>query len=161
MKLLPTKISMLVTLGAASSALGWSMNRLWPKWFNQSPSVPWLSAYMLVLMAIALLGWALHVRVRINPEPGKSRLDPLLAARTVALAMASSRVGSISSGFYLGFVVGSIVDFDSPAGRQRVIVSAIASLAAAGLVIVALWLERMCQIPEPPQSTSSSSATSS
>ncbi|CAB4344417.1 MAG: DUF3180 family protein [Actinobacteria bacterium] len=156
MKLAPTKIATLLLLAAFATGFGWSVNRVWPQLFGQSPSVPWLAAYILVLMAITLLGWTLHVRARIHPEPGKPRMPALLAARTVALAMASSRVGAVVGGFYCGFLLVSLSDLDAPAGKQRAIVCGVATLAAVAITVIAMWLERICQIPSPPTTVNGS-----
>lgn len=150
MKLEPTRPSMLAALFVLVGAFGWSLLRLWPKWFASSPAVPWLAAITMVVLFLTVLVWALIARPRLQPERGKPRMHPLVAARTLALAMAASRVGTLASGFYFGFLLVSLTDFSSPAGRHRVFVSGVIVLAGFATVVTALWLERMCQLPKPP-----------
>lgn len=150
MTLRPTRISTLVALFSLAMSFGWSVLRLWPRWFEQSPPVPWLAAFTMFALTMTVLTWALVARTRLQPPPGRPRWHPLTAARTLAFAMAASRVGVLAAGCYAGFLVVSIPDWSSPAGHQRVLVSGaivLCGLATAGL---AVWLERMCQLPKPP-----------
>jgi hypothetical protein len=146
----PTRPAMLASVFVLAASFGWSLLRLWPKWFDSGPAVPWLAAVTMIVLFVTVLLWALIARPRLQPERGKPRLHPLVAARTVALAMAASRVGALAGGFYAGFLVVSLGELGSESGRQRVFVSASIVVASIGTVVAALWLERMCQIPKPP-----------
>lgn len=161
MRIEPTRPSMLATVFVLAGSFGWSLIRLWARWSESGPSVPWLAAVTMTVLCLALLGWALIARTRLQPEPGKPRLHPLVAARTLALAMASSRVGAIAGGFYLGFLLASLHGLGAPAGRQRVLVSGAIVLASLGTIAIALWIERMCQIPKPPAGTAPGEPTGS
>lgn len=161
MSVQPTRPSALGAVFVLAASFGWSVIRLWSRWSDEGPSVPWLAAVTMTLLFLSLLGWALVARNKIQPEPGKPRWHPLVAARTVALAMAASRVGSLAAGFYFGFLMASLDGFSSPAGRQRVLVSGVIVLASVGTVVVALWLERICQLPQPPASATSDEAAGS
>ena len=157
MSLRPTKVSTLVALFALTMSFGWSVLRLWPRVFAQSPSVPWLAAFTMFALAVTSLAWALVARTKLQPEPGKPRWHPLTAARTLAFAMAASRVGALVGGFYTGFLVASLPAWGTPAGHQRVLVCA--AITGCGIVtaVCAVWLERMCQLPKPPASAPSGS----
>lgn len=161
MRIEPTRPASLGAVFVLAASFGWSVIRLWSRWADGGPSVPWLAAVTMTVLFLALLGWALVARNRIQPEAGKPRMHPLVAARTLALAMAASRVGALAAGFYFGFLIASLHGFAAPAGRQRVLVSAVIVLASAGTVVVALWLERMCQLPKPPAGASTGEATGS
>ena len=77
-------------------------------------------------------------------------MHPLVAARTAALAMSASRVGAIAFGFYVGVFLSNALATDSTAGSDRIKLSAVTAIASLLTVIVALWLEKICRIKEPP-----------
>lgn len=92
---------------------------------------------------------------RMNPEQRHSRINPLVAARTAALALSASRVGSLSAGFYCGVLLTNVLNLQLATAAQRAIFCAITVVVSIVTVIVALWLERMCRLPEPPRETDS------
>ena len=145
-----TKLSLLTALAVLSAAVGWSLAQLWPTWFSQGLPVPLGSALTMILVAVSLLVWTLMARARLDPESGAKRLHPLVAARTAALAMSASRVGSLAFGFYIGVLLSNLVGTESTAASDRVRASAVTAVASLITVIVALWLERICRIEEPP-----------
>ena len=145
-----TKVGTLVVLSVLASAMGWSLSQLWPIWFEQGIPVPGGSAVAMVLVTISLLVWTLMTRARLKPGSQAPRLHPLVAARTAALAMSASRVGSLVFGFYLGVALSSIAGANSPAATNRMIISIIAAVASLLTAAIALWLERICRLPQPP-----------
>ncbi len=150
MNLAPTKWSLLVALGVLTTVFGWSLARLWVNWYGMELNISWLVPLTMVLLALTLVVWTLMVRQRMKPENIAHRLHPLVAARTAALAMAASRVGSLTSGFYLGVLFVNIVNYASPAAADRVVICGATVVASLVTSVVALWLERMCQLPQPP-----------
>lgn len=148
--LIPTRINYLFALTLISGAAGWAIANLWPVLFGQAFATPWLTAVTMWLVAAALLIWTLLARKKIKPEKGKLKLDPLLAARSAALAMAASRVGALALGFYTGILIDNLVFSDSPASKERVTISALTALASLATIVIGLWLEHICRLPEPP-----------
>jgi len=114
---------------------------------NRLLLVPWGAALAMGLVAIAVLGWALLARPRLLHRPGHAPMDPILAARTAALAMAGSRTGAAVTGFYLGVAAALLPAADTEAGRSSAGASAATAAAGAALAVVALWLEGMCRLP--------------
>jgi hypothetical protein len=145
-----TKIRVLVVLAILSASVGWSLAQLWPTWFSQGFPVSSGSAIAMILVAISLLVWTLMTRARLNPEAGLKRLHPLVAARTAALAMSASRVGALALGFYAGVLLSNIVAIESTAGSDRIKAAAVTAVASFITIVIALWLERICRIKEPP-----------
>ncbi len=146
----PTRIRTLVYLAIAGAAIGILLPALWDRASQRLLPIPWLGAIVLFVLAGALLWWTLGVRRRLSGKPGVPRLDPLLAARTVALAMAASRTGALVAGFYAGVVLYFAPNITLAPNRSRVITSAVATLGGIALMVVALWLEHICRVPEPP-----------
>ena len=103
--LTPTRISYLLYLAIITTGIGFIVATIWPQIFGQAFATPWLSAITMWLLAMALLVWTLLARKKIKPEKGKPKLDPILAARSAALAMSASRVGALALGFYLGVLI--------------------------------------------------------
>jgi len=156
MNLVPTRISFLASLGLLAGSCGWAVARLWSTWFGHSLPVHWLTAATMCVVALTLFVWAIMVKPRIQPEPGKPRVHPLVAARTAALAMSASRMGALVAGFYLGVLLVNLSSWNSPASRDRVIVCAVTVLLSIVTCAIAMWIERMCQLPKPPANASTS-----
>ena len=146
----PTKMSMLAVLASLAAAVGWSSAQLWPTFFGQGMPVSIGSAIAMILVFLTLLTWTLMTRARLKPGATINRLHPIVAARTAALAMSASRVGALACGFYVGVFLANIAADYSSAGSDRIRISAITSIASLLTAAVALWLERICQIKEPP-----------
>jgi hypothetical protein len=106
-----------------------------------------------VLVALAL-GEGLvgrNVRGRITGRIVGKPLAPIAVTRLVALAKASSAAGAAIAGLlagYLAYVLGQL-DKTIPARDARV--AGITFACALALVIAALYLERCCQAPKPPE----------
>lgn len=145
-----TKISMLAVLAVLAAAVGWSFAQLWPTIFGQGMPVSAGSAIAMIMVFITLLIWTLMTRARLKPGATINRLHPIVAARTAALAMSASRVGSLAFGFYVGVFLSNVVADYSSAGTDRIRISAITALASFLTAAVAIWLERICRIKEPP-----------
>ena len=154
-----TKISMLAVLAILAAAVGWSFAQLWPTFFDQGMPVSVGSAIAMVLVFVTLLIWTLMTRARLKPGATLNRLHPIVAARTAALAMSASRVGSLAFGFYVGVFLANIAADYSSAGADRIQISAVTAIASLLTAAVALWLERICQIKEPPSNGDSINGT--
>lgn len=146
----PTKISMLIVLAILAAAVGWSVAQLWPTFFGQGMPVSIGSAIAMILVFVTMLIWTLMTRARLKPGATVNRLHPIVAARTAALAMSASRVGSLAFGFYVGVLLANVAADYSSAGTERIQISAITAIASLLTAAVALWLEKICQIKEPP-----------
>lgn len=140
-------------MGIAASAFGWSLAKLWPHWFLVQLPVPVINAATMWFLALTLLIWTLMARKRLQEEKPSNRLHPLVAARTVALAMSGSRVGALVFGFYVGMLIVNLQLTRTPDVSSRLLIIALVTVAALTLAVVAVWLERLCQIKQPPTDT--------
>jgi hypothetical protein len=150
-----TKVSTLIVLAILAAAVGWSFAQLWPTFFGQGMPVSTGSAIAMILVFISLLVWTLMTRARLKPGATLNRLHPIVAARTAALAMSASRVGSLVFGFYIGVLLANIAADFSSAGTDRIRISAVTATASLLTAIVAIWLERICRLKEPPSESDS------
>ena len=138
----PTSARLLVTLGVVSAVAGWVVADMVDRIAGRSVPVPWTAPATLVILAVALVFWAFGMRRRLR----EGRVDPFVAARTAALAMAASRTGAMATGVYAGFLVWFVGQWWIEAARQRGLASLVAVVAGLLVVAAALWLERICRI---------------
>jgi hypothetical protein len=142
----PTSLSTLVVAALAAAAAGWL---LLSAFYARMPRLPWLPIVVLTTLAIAEAFLAQNTSARIQRKPGAPPVDALAVARYAVLAKASSMAGAIFAGFSAGLV--SWLALEPTRAATDDIPPAIGGLVAAlVLVVAALWLERACRVPEPP-----------
>ncbi len=122
--------------------------------FENLPLIPITAVPALGALAIGEAAVGRHVRNRLTRRRGATKpIAPIAVARLVALAKASSAAGSALGGLasgYLIYVLGSL-DKSIPARDARVAGATVA--AAIALIAAALYLERCCRAPEPPDTS--------
>lgn len=142
-----TPLRLLVALAALAGAVGWGISALVMGQAGRIVPVPSLAPITMWMLAVALLGWTLLARPRLLRQPGSRPMHPVLAARTAALAMAGSRTGALIGGFYAGVLLAVIPRTETQTGLTTLWAAALTVSAALLLIVVALWLERLCQLP--------------
>jgi Protein of unknown function (DUF3180) len=118
--------------------------------FTDLPLLPITAVPVLVALALAETAIARNVHNRLTGRKVTKPLAPIAVARLVALAKASSTgaaaVGGLAGG-YLIFVLREL-DKTMPARDAKVAGATVA--AALVLIGAALYLERSCRAPKPP-----------
>ncbi|WP_049579476.1 DUF3180 domain-containing protein [Streptomyces sp. SBT349] len=147
------RIGTLAGLFAAATGLSWAGAGLWESFGNTPPAVPLFSPVILGLIAAVLFVTGLSLRSRLRAwrerRPGARPVDRLMAARAVVFGQASALVSSIAAGCYGGFGVFLVMErLDVPNRRDQAIYAGLAVLAGAAVVAAALFLERVCRLPE-------------
>jgi hypothetical protein len=143
----PTRPRLLVVLAVVGGVVGWVLTRLVDAYAGRSLPVPWTAPVVMALLALALVLWTRGTRARLERRPGTKPMEPLVAARSAALAMAGSRTGSVVAGFYLGVAVALSGSWDVPYVRELVLLALATVLASGAVVAASLWLERVCRLP--------------
>jgi hypothetical protein len=143
----PTRVRLLAAMLVLSGAAGWGVATLVDAYADRSLPVPWTAALVMFLLALALALWARGTRARLAHAPGTKPMDPLVAARSAALAMAASRTGAIVAGFYTGVAIAFAPSWDLAAVRERIVIALVTVVGAGLVVLAALWLERVCRVP--------------
>ncbi|MFG3119792.1 DUF3180 domain-containing protein [Streptomyces sp. NPDC048197] len=145
-------IKVLVGLFLAAGVLAWGGARLWDS-FGTLPSVPVAAPIVLAFLAAVLAGTAFELRGRLRAQrerrPGAKGVDPLLAARAVVFGQASALVASLVAGLYGGvgvFLLTAGLDVDPR--RDQAIYAGLSVLAGAAVVVAAIFLERVCKLPD-------------
>ncbi|MBO0851544.1 MAG: DUF3180 domain-containing protein [Pseudonocardia sp.] len=116
--------------------------------YSAMPALPPLAGVtLLVLAAIeAVLGFAL--KARIERRPGTKPVEPLAAARAVALAKASAVAGAVMAGAWSGllaYLLPRRTVLEAAAGDTPG--AAVGLACALALVAAAMWLQRCCRTP--------------
>ena len=156
MLLKSTKWSLLIGLMLLGASFGWSIALLWPTWFYMNFYVPWYTALAMWLIFVSMLAWTLTFRQRMKPENREHRVHPIVAARTAASALATSRMGSVLAGIYSGIMIYDFRNYSNAVSAEQAQICAMAAVPGFLLVILAMWLESMCRLPEPPAGDSAS-----
>ncbi|WP_285749964.1 DUF3180 domain-containing protein [Lentzea sp. NBRC 105346] len=116
--------------------------------YDALPPLPILAGSTLFVIGVVELVLGFNLRARIQRKPGARPVQPLTAARAVALAKASSVLGAIMFGAWSGLLIYLIPVRDQFEAAQNDLVSAIIGMiAAAALTGAALWLEYCCKTP--------------
>lgn len=114
--------------------------------YRYVPELPILAGVTLLVLALIELGAAISIRGRI--AAGRVR-TALLVARFVILAKASSLLGAIMLGGWLGALLFLVLESDRIVAAGDDVPSAIVgAVCAAVLIGAALWLEHCCRTPE-------------
>lgn len=149
-----TRARDLVVVGLVAAGLVYLLVRLL---YGQLPPLPTFAGVTLFVLAIieAVFGTLLRSRIR---HPGEGRpLQPLTAARAVALAKASSLLGAIMLGTWLGVLAYVLPRRAEVTAAADDLPSAIIGVVcSAVLIAAALWLEWCCRTPrdqdnQPPE----------
>jgi hypothetical protein len=147
----PTKQWSLLAIAAVSAALAWIVVKFT---FSDLAPLPWTAVPGLILLAIGEFGLGRNIGPRLHGKPSAKPIQPMAVPRVVALAKASSAAGAAIAGLALGFLVYTIPLLDKPVPGHDALASAATMLAAIVLVLAALYLERACRAPEPPDDDS-------
>jgi hypothetical protein len=120
--------------------------------YGSMPPLPTLAGVTLVILAIVdvVLGFSLRSRIHGRAKNGRP-VQPLTAARSVALAKASSLLGAIMLGAWVGVLVYVFPKRAEIVAASNDTTSAvIGGVCAIALIAGGLWLEHCCRTPDKP-----------
>jgi hypothetical protein len=143
----PTKPWSLLAIAAVSAAVAWIVVKFT---FSNLAPLPWTAVPALILLAIGEFLFGRNLGPRLHGQPGTKPIQPMAVPRVVALAKASSAAGAAIGGLALGFLIYTLPSLGKPVPGHDALASAVTMLAAIALVLAALYLERACRAPEPP-----------
>ncbi|MEG3628424.1 DUF3180 domain-containing protein [Streptomyces poriticola] len=145
------RIRVLAGVFVVAGVLSWAGARLWNA-IGTLPSVPLASPIVLAVIAVVLLATALSLRARLKAQrerrPEAKGVDPLMAARAVVFGHASALVAALVAGMYGGTGVFLLESLEVPARRDQAIYAGFSVLAGIGVIAAAIFLERVCRLPE-------------
>ncbi|MFH9012447.1 DUF3180 domain-containing protein [Streptomyces sp. NPDC017943] len=145
------RIRLLAGVFVVAGVLSWAGARLWNS-IGTLPSVPLAAPIVLALIAVVLLATALSLRARLKAQrerrPDAKGVDPMMAARAVVFGHASALVAALVAGMYGGTGVFLLESLDIPARRDQAIYAGLSVLAGIGVIAAAIFLERVCKLPD-------------
>ncbi|MFI9761028.1 DUF3180 domain-containing protein [Streptomyces sp. NPDC051963] len=145
------RIRLLAGVFVVAGILSWAGARLWNS-IGTLPSVPLAAPIVLAVIAVILLATALSLRARLKAQrerrPEAKGVDPLMAARAVVFGQASALVAALVAGMYGGTGVFLLESLDIPARRDQAIYAGFSVVAGISVIAAAIFLERVCKLPE-------------
>ncbi|WP_394431885.1 DUF3180 domain-containing protein [Streptomyces sp. SGAir0957] len=145
------RIRTLVGLFLAAGVLSWAGARLWDS-LGTLPKVPLAAPIVLAVIAAVLLATALSIRSRLRAQrerrPEAKGVDPMMAARALVFGQASALVAALVAGMYGGTGAFLLEWLEVPARRDQAIYAGFSVVAGIAVIAAALFLERVCKLPE-------------
>lgn len=142
----PTRPATLFVAALAAAAAGWV---LLSGFYDRMPPLPWLPTFTIAALAVLEGTLAQNTTARLERKPGSEPIDPIAVSRYVVLAKASSLAAAIFGGYSAGQLAWLLIE-PTRAARADVPAAATGLAAALALIGAALWLERSCRVPDPP-----------
>lgn len=144
-----TRARDLLVAGLVSLAVGYLLCQLS---YADLPSLPTLAGLPLLLLAVVegAVGVLLRDKIRqtFEGKPVEGRpLQPLTVARAVALAKASSLLGAIMLGVWLGVLGYLMQNLHLRAAGDDLPSSIVGAGCSVALLAAGLWLEHCCRTP--------------
>lgn len=143
--ILPTPPRLLVVAALLGGVVGWFLGPVVSGMGRTPMHVPWTAPAALVLAALVLAVMArrMHQAVHVRREV----VDPQRGLYSLVLGKSAALVGAAVLGGYLVFGASFLTRLDADAAVARVVGSALAALAGAGLGAAGYALERACRVP--------------
>jgi Protein of unknown function (DUF3180) len=141
----PTRWYLLLLVALVAGAVAYAVTR---SSYDSLPRPGVYALFGLAVLGIAECYVAVLTRARLAGRADTRPIEPLIVARYVALAKASSLVGAVAFGGYLGFLIW-VVRIGSPTANSDGRVSAVGAACALLLTAAALFLEYACRVPGP------------
>lgn len=129
-------LALLVGLGAGYLAFQLASDAI--------PRLPVLAGGMLFVLAVVDAALAIWARRRIT---GGRLREAIVVARCVVLAKASSMLGALMLGGWLG-ALAYLAPRPSVVADEEVPSAVVGAVCAAALIAAALWLEHCCRTPD-------------
>ena len=142
----PTRFVHLLLLAGVAFALTTAVLQVRQAGGSATSSPPVVSVVMTAGLAAAVLVVAWPVR-RWNAGERDRPLNPLRAARTLALVKAAAMAGAVLTGGWVGYVGVALPVVAVTTQPGRTAASAAVVLASLGLMVAGLVAERWCVIP--------------
>lgn len=144
-QLRPTAATTLAVTGLVGLAVGGSIRPLVERNGGVAPAVMWTAALTLLVFALLLLALARTTYRTIHQR--RERIDPRRAVNLLVLGKASALAGAAVAGAYLGYAISFADALGAELPRERVTRSLAACLAALGVLLGGILLERACRVP--------------
>jgi len=112
----PTRLRDVAALAVVAGVVCWLAVR---QWYGGLPRLHWFVPLSLGVLAVAEAISGFQLRARIRGRPGLEPIDPLVAARQLALAKASAMAGAVMLGAWAGLLAYLVPRLSTLGGRRR------------------------------------------
>lgn len=147
-ELKPTSRSTLAALFVGATVISWVLVR---RLYGDIPPLSWYMPIWAGVLAVAEAFFGLRLKDRINRRDGAEPVDPIVAARALALAKASAYVGAVLAGLWTGFAVYTLGQWGFLISAERdAMIGVLGAVLAVSLGAAGLWLEYCCRVPKDP-----------
>lgn len=146
------RIRTLAGILVLAGVLSWAVAKLLDS-YGALPSVPVAAPIVLAVIATVLLATALSLRARLKAQherrPEVKPVEPMMAARAVVFGQSSALVAALVSGLYGGTGIFLVInELEIPARRDQAIYAGLSLVAGIAVIAAALFLERVCKLPD-------------
>jgi hypothetical protein len=142
-----TRPGTLAGIFAICAILGWLATRAT---YTSLPLLPITSVPAFAALALAEAAVGRSVHNRLTGRKSAKPLAPVAVARLVALAKASSAAGAALGGLVGGYLIYVLRELDKSVPARDARVAGVTLAATFLLMAAALYLERCCRAPKPP-----------
>lgn len=143
----PTRIRDLLAVAVTAGGVAYLLSRAF---YLDLPSIPLVAPVSFAVLAALQALLAYSTRARLQGKPGTRPILPLAVARLAVLAKASAVLGALGVGAYAGFFVFIGGELAKRAPSADVPATSFGVAASVALTAVALWLEHVCKVDQPP-----------
>lgn len=144
----PTRLRDLLLAAVAAGVMSWLLVRTF---YGSLPPLPYTFAVTTFLVAMTELFLAPSITARLAGRPRTKPIMPIAVARIAALAKASSLLGALSTGAWLGTLLDLTNRWELRQARADAVIAAVSAAVSVLLTVAALRLERACRLPDPPE----------
>lgn len=138
----------LVAVALVVGGASWVVLKLLEGGGRDLPSTSWLAVLIFVALGLGLLLAGRPVK-RLLAGRAPRPVNPLYAARVLAMAQAAALAGAAFVGWYVAQILLLVPDADIPSQQQQILVLGVLALAAAGIAGIGLLVQRWCRLDEP------------
>jgi hypothetical protein len=138
----------LVAVALVVGGASWVVLKLLEGGGRDLPSTSWLAVLIFVALGLGLLLAGRPVK-RLVAGRAPRPVNPLYAARVLAMAQAAALAGAAFVGWYVAQILLLVPDADIPSQQQQILVLGVLALAAAGIAAIGLLVQRWCRLDEP------------
>lgn len=141
----PTTVRELVSVFVVVGVICYLLTRLY---YPSLPPLPLFAGITLLVLAVLELVWGYFLKARIEGKPDTKPVEPLVAARAVALAKASALAGAALAGIWGGLLAYLLPRRGQLAAAADDTPSAVIGLVSAlALAAAGLYLQHCCRTP--------------
>ena len=144
----PTRVRDLLESAAGAAIAAWLLVRTF---YGDLPPLPPTYAVTTFLLATTELFLAQSIRARLAGRPRTKPIAPIAVARIAALAKASSLLGAIGAGAWLGTICHLLGSWELRQTHPDTVVAIVSTATSVLLTVAALRLEKSCRVPTVPE----------